>query len=82
MKLGAKEKRSRTQKIKKTKTKYNGQQPKKKKDCDEPNLVPNEKTQPILWTKRPTCALVGCDSLRPNPRNLETLDVIYMGVNL
>jgi hypothetical protein len=48
VKLGAKEKRSRTQKIKKTKTKYNGQQPKKKKDCDEPNLVPNEKTQPIL----------------------------------
>jgi hypothetical protein len=24
---------------------------KKKKDCDEPNLASNEKTQPIQWTE-------------------------------
>jgi len=53
----------------------NGQEPKKrkrkvqwsaaqkKKDCDEPDLTPNEKTQPIQWTEQPTCALVAAGSL-------------------
>ncbi len=34
-------------------------------DCDEPHLAPNEKTQPIQWTKRPTGALVAVGSLWP-----------------
>ncbi len=36
---------------------YNGQQ-QKEMDSDETHLAPNEKTQPIQWTKRPTGALV------------------------
>jgi hypothetical protein len=49
---------------KERKKKYNDQQQKKKKkDCDEPHLAPNEKTQPIQWTERPTGALVGAGSL-------------------
>jgi len=32
-------------------------------DCDEPHLVPNEKTQPIQWIKRLTGALVAIGSL-------------------
>jgi hypothetical protein len=52
----------------------NGQEPKKKKysgqqrkeiDCDEPHPAPNEKTQPIQWTERPTGALVAVNSLWP-----------------
>jgi len=31
--------------------------------CDEPHLVPNEKTQPIQWTEWPTGALVAAGSL-------------------
>ncbi len=34
-------------------------------DCDEPHLVPNEKTQPIQWTEQPTGALVAAGSLWP-----------------
>jgi hypothetical protein len=34
-------------------------------DCDETHLAPNEKTQPIQWTKRPTGALVAAGSLWP-----------------
>ncbi len=39
---------------------------KKKKDYDEPHLAPNEKTQPIQWTERPTGALVAAGSLWPS----------------
>jgi hypothetical protein len=56
----------------------NGQEQKKRKkstvvsskkeiDCDEPHLAPNEKTQPIQWTERPTSALVAVNSLWPPP---------------
>ncbi len=34
-----------------------------KKECDEPHLTLNEKTQPIQWTKRPTGALGDASSL-------------------
>jgi hypothetical protein len=44
------------------KRKYNGQQ-QKKMDCDEPHLAPNEKTQPIQWTKWPINASVDVGSL-------------------
>jgi hypothetical protein len=50
---------------KKKKKKYNGQQ-QKEIDSDEPHLAPNEKTQPIRWTERPTGALVGANSLWPS----------------
>jgi len=46
------------------KKKYSGQQ-QKEIDCDEPHPAPNEKTQPIQWTERPTGALVAVDSLCP-----------------
>jgi hypothetical protein len=46
------------------KEKYNGQQ-QKEMDCHEPHPAPNEKTQPIQWTERPTGALVGANSLWP-----------------
>jgi hypothetical protein len=36
---------------------------KKKKDCDEPHMAPNEKMQPIQWIERPTSALVVASSL-------------------
>ncbi len=58
----SKEKRTRTQK-----KKYNGQQ-QKKMDCHEPHLAPNEKTQPIQWTKQRTGALVVVNSLWPPGR--------------
>jgi len=48
----------------KKKKKYNGQQ-QKEIDCDEPHPAPNEKTQPIQWTERPTGALVAVNSLWP-----------------
>jgi hypothetical protein len=44
------------------KIKYNGQQ-QKEMDCHEPHPTPNEKTQPIQWTERPTGALVAVNSL-------------------
>jgi len=44
----------------KKKKKYNGQQ-QKEMDCHEPHPTPNEKTQPIQWTERPTGALVGAN---------------------
>jgi len=50
---------------KKRKKKYSGQQ-QKEIDCDEPHPVPNEKTQPIQWTERPTGALVAVNSLWPD----------------
>ena len=56
------EKRPRTKKEKKKK-KYSGQQ-QKEIDCDEPHPAPNEKTQPIRWTERPTGALVAAGSLQ------------------
>jgi len=34
-------------------------------DCHEPHPAPNENTQPIQWTERPTGALVGANSLWP-----------------
>jgi hypothetical protein len=49
---------------KKKKTKYNGPQ-QKEMNCDEPHLAPNDKTQPILWTERPTAALMAAGSLWP-----------------
>jgi len=52
------------QEQKKKKKKYSGQQ-QKKIDCDEPHPAPNEKTQPIQWTERPTGALVAVNSLWP-----------------
>jgi len=64
----SKEKRSRT-KQKKRKKKYSGQQ-QKEIDCDEPHPTPNEKTQPIQWTKRPTGALVAVNSLWPQESTL------------
>jgi hypothetical protein len=51
-------------KKKKKKEKYSGQQ-QKEIDCDEPHPAPNEKTQPIQWTERPTGALVAVNSLWP-----------------
>jgi len=51
-------------KLKKLKKKYSGQQ-QKEMDCDEPNPAPNEKTQGIQWTERPTGALVAAGSLWP-----------------
>ncbi len=47
------------------KKKYNGQQ-QKEMDCHEPHPAPNEKTQPIQWTERPTGALVAVNSLWPH----------------
>jgi len=35
-------------------------------DCHEPHLAPNEKTQTIQWTERPTGALVAVNSLWPD----------------
>jgi len=49
---------------KKRKKKYIGQQ-QKEIDYDEPHPTPNEKTQPIQWTERPTGALVAVNSLWP-----------------
>ncbi len=46
------------------KKKYSGQQ-QKEMDCDEPHTAPNEKTQGIQWTERPTGALVAAGSLWP-----------------
>jgi hypothetical protein len=54
------EKRPRTKK----KKRYSGQQ-QKEIDCDEPHPAPNEKTQPIQWTERPSGALVAVNSLWP-----------------
>ncbi len=54
---------------KKKKKKYSGQQ-QKEIDCDEPHPAPNEKTQPIRWTERPTGALVGANSLWPGKGKL------------
>jgi hypothetical protein len=49
---------------KRKRKKYSGQQ-QKEIDCDEPHPMPNEKTQPIQWTERPTGALVAVNSLWP-----------------
>jgi hypothetical protein len=50
--------------VKNQKQKYSGQQ-QKETDYDEPHLAPNEKTQPIQWTKRSTGALMAAGSLWP-----------------
>jgi hypothetical protein len=70
------EKTTKNQKEKKTKEKYSGQQ-KKEIDCDEPHPAPNEKTQPIQWTERPTGALVAVKSLWPEfkANKLATLQI-------
>jgi hypothetical protein len=47
---------------KQRKKKYSGQQ-QKEINYDEPHPAPNEKTQPIQWTERPTGALVVVNSL-------------------
>ncbi len=57
--------RSREKRARTKKKKYSGQQ-QKEIDCDEPHPAPNEKTQPIRWTERPTGALVGANSLWPD----------------
>jgi hypothetical protein len=57
------------------KKKYNGQQ-QKEMDCHEPHPAPNEKTQPIQWTERPTGALVAVNSLWPAPAT--TVNSIYI----
>jgi len=51
----------------KTKKKYSGQQ-QKEIDCGEPHPAPNEKTQPIQWTERPTGALMAVNLLWPSPK--------------
>jgi hypothetical protein len=49
-------------------------------DYHEPHPAPNEKTQPIQWTERPTGALVAVNSLWPTHAKamlfLETLLLI------
>jgi len=57
--------RSREKRARTKKKKYNGQQ-QKEMDCHEPHPAPNEKTQPIQWTERPTGALVAVNSLWPS----------------
>jgi len=59
-------------KKKKRKEKYSGQQ-QKEIDCDEPQPAPNEKTQPIRWTERPTGALVAVNSLCPTGTQQKTV---------
>jgi hypothetical protein len=59
--------RSREKRAGTKKKKYNGQQ-QKEMDCHEPHPAPNEKTQPIQWTERPTGALVAVNSLWPEFR--------------
>jgi hypothetical protein len=51
------------EKKKKKKKKKNSGQQQKEIDYDEPHPAPNEKMQPIQWTKRPTGALVAVNSL-------------------
>ncbi len=59
------------------KKKYSGQQ-QKEIDCDEPHPAPNEKTQPIRWTERPTGAFVGANSLWPTgPGMFSIMEVGY-----
>ncbi len=61
------------QEPKKKEKKYSGQQ-QKEIDCDEPHPAPNEKTQPIQWTERPTGALVAVNSLWPSGSTLQWFD--------
>jgi hypothetical protein len=49
------------------KKKYDNQQ-RKEMQCNEPNLMSNEKMQPIQWTEWPTGALVAAGSLWPAKR--------------
>ncbi len=64
--------RSREKRAGTKKKKYNGQH-QKEMDCHEPHPMPNEKTQPIQWTERPTGALVAVNSLWPLPYTFWTL---------
>jgi len=72
----SREKRAGTKKIK-----YNGQQ-QKEMDCHEPHPTPNEKTQPIQWTERPTGALVAVNSLWPPHGMIESQYPANIGINL
>jgi hypothetical protein len=58
-------KTAKNKKKEKRKKRYSGEQ-QKEIDCDEPHPAPNEKTQPIQWTERPTGALVAVNSLWPS----------------
>jgi hypothetical protein len=70
VRLSPREKRPRTNPTKKKK--YSDQQ-QKEMDCDdELHLAPNEKTQPIQWTERPTGALVAAGSLCPPQQQVIT----------
>ncbi len=60
---GPGEKQPRTKKERKKRSTVVSSQ--KQIDYDEPHLAPNEKTQPIQWTERPTGALVAAGSLWP-----------------
>jgi hypothetical protein len=57
-------KTAKNKKKRKEKNSGSGQQ-QKEIDYDEPHPAPNEKTQPIQWTERPTGALVTVNSLWP-----------------
>jgi hypothetical protein len=57
-------KTAKNKKKRKEKNSGSGQQ-QKEIDYDEPHPAPNEKTQPIQWTERPTGALVAVNSLWP-----------------
>jgi len=75
--VGSREKRAGT---KKKKVQWSAA---KKIDCHEPHPAPNEKTQPIQWTERPTGALVAINSLWPRTRPFQSLlfktvhDMVY-----
>jgi len=64
-----------TAKNKKKKRKKNRGQQQKENDSDEPHPAPNEKTQPIQWTERPTDALVAVNSLWPPYLDTATLSL-------
>ncbi len=58
-------KTAKNKKLKKEKKSTVVSNKKKEIECDEPHPAPNEKTQPIQWTERPTGALVAVNSLWP-----------------
>ncbi len=50
-------------------------------DCHEPHPAPNEKTQPIQWTERPTGALVAVNSLWPYTTSVKQTIENYGNLN-